>query len=202
MMKKMMMAIAMMVFAMSASAQREPGTLTIQPKVGFNVSILYMDDKNVDNEGRGGNCDGVELEYQIKKWFSLSAGVLYSQDGGKFKLKEQHTTEEAHLDYIHVPVLANFYVWKGLALKIGLQPGFKVREKLYPSVNGIVLPEKYQFGDKADGFDLRLPLGISYDFGGVVLEFRTSSGLVKTFKDKDYTNASATLSIGYKFKLK
>jgi hypothetical protein len=105
-------------------------------------------------------------------------------------------------DYIHVPVLANFYVWKGLALKIGLQPGFKVREKLYPSVNGIVLPEKYQFGDKAEGFDLRLPLGSSYDFGGVVLEFHTSSGLVKTFKDKDYTNASATLSIGYKFKLK
>ena len=202
MMKKMMMAVTMMVFAMSASAQREEGTLTIQPKVGFNVSILYMNDKNVDNEGRSGYCSGVELEYQIKNWFSLSGGVLYSQDGGKFKLKDQHTTEEAHLDYIHVPVLANFYVWKGLALKVGLQPGFKVREKLYPSTSGIVLPEKYQLGDKAEGFDLRMPIGISYDFGGVVLEFRTSSGLVKTFHNRDYVNGSATLSIGYKFALK
>jgi hypothetical protein len=44
----MMMAIAMMVFAISASAQREPGTFTIQPKVGYNFSIISNDDKNVE----------------------------------------------------------------------------------------------------------------------------------------------------------
>ena len=33
------MAIAMMVFAISASAQREPGTFTIQPKVGYKLAL-------------------------------------------------------------------------------------------------------------------------------------------------------------------
>ena len=46
-MKKLMF-IAMMMVAMSASAQREVGTLTLQPKIGISSPIMYMDDKNVD----------------------------------------------------------------------------------------------------------------------------------------------------------
>ena len=199
-MKKMMIAITMMVFAMSASAQREVGSLTIQPKVGWNVAILSMNDKNVDNDGRSGISAGVEAEYQLKKWFSVSAGVLYSQNGGKVKLKDQKVGMEAHLDYIQVPVLANFYVWKGLALKIGLQPGIKVHEKINPT--NVVVPEKYQFGNKAESFDLMMPIGISYDFGGLNVDFRLNGGALKTFSNKDYVNGSATLSIGYKFALK
>ena len=200
-MKKMMMAIAMMVFAISASAQREPGTFTIQPKVGYNFSIIANDDKNVDMKGRSGIAAGVEVEYQLKKWFSLSAGAIYSQDGGKVKLKDQSIEQEGHLDYIHVPVLANFYVWKGLALKVGLQPGFKVHEK-YSCDNIAAIPEKFQLGDKAETFDLRLPIGISYDFGGLNVELRINGGAVKTFSNKDYVNGSLMLSAGYKFALK
>ena len=34
------------------------------------------------------------------------------------------------LDYINVPIMANVYVVKGLAVKLGVQPGFNVSNKL------------------------------------------------------------------------
>lgn len=61
-MKKLMF-IAMMMVAMSASAQREVGTLTLQPKIGISSPIMYMDDKNVDNQSMTGFLGGAELEY-------------------------------------------------------------------------------------------------------------------------------------------
>ena len=73
-----MFLVAMMtIVTMSVSAQREVGSLTLQPKIGINSSILYMDDKNIGYEAFGGFNGGVEMEYQMKKWFSLSAGVQY-----------------------------------------------------------------------------------------------------------------------------
>ena len=199
-MKKLMF-IAMMMVAMSASAQREVGTLTLQPKIGISSPIMYMDDKNVDNQSMTGFVGGAELEYQMKKWFSLSAGVMYSQEGGKNKIKDLNVTEKVNLGYINIPVMANFYVWKGLALKIGLQPGFKVHEKFDVPNNAALSTSKYGFGNKADNFDLKLPIGISYDFGNVVLELRSAPGLTKPLKDKDYINGCAQLTVGYKFKL-
>ncbi len=201
-MKKMVFSIMMMVFAISASAQHEAGKLTIQPKIGVNGSIFYMDDKNVKNENFGGLSAGVELEYQIKKWFSLSAGALYSQEGGKVKVKDINITEKVKADYINIPVLANFYVWKGLALKVGVQPSFKVNDKFEVPNSTVLATSKYSFGDEMKGFDLKMPIGISYDFGGLVLELRSAVGTIKPFKDRDYQNACATFSVGYKFSLK
>ena len=41
-------ATMMMMVAMSVSAQREVGSLTLQPKFGGNISVVCMDDKNLD----------------------------------------------------------------------------------------------------------------------------------------------------------
>ena len=89
------MAIAMMVFAISASAQREPGTFTIQPKVGYNFSIISNDDKNVDMKGRSSyDFGGLNVELRINggavKTFSNKDyvnGSLMLSAGYKFALK-------------------------------------------------------------------------------------------------------------------
>ena len=197
----MILAATMMMVAMSVSAQREVGSLTVQPRVGSNGSIMYMDDKNIENKSFGGFAAGVELEYRMANWFALSAGAMYSQEGGKVKVKDINVTEKANLDYITVPVLANFYVWKGLALKIGVEPAFKIHDKYDIPANNALINSKYAFGE-AKNFDVRVPLGISYDFGGLTLELRTSSGVTKAMKDKDFRNGYAQLGIGYKFALK
>ena len=199
-MKKMILAATMlMTVAMSVSAQREVGSLTIQPKFGGNISVLYMDDKNLDYQNAGGMVAGAELEYRMAKWFALSGGAMYSQEGGKTKVKDLNLVEKANLDYITVPVMANFYVWKGLALKVGIEPAFKVHEK-YDIPAGLSAT-KYMFGD-AKGFDLRTPIGISYDFGGLTLDLRLDAGRTKAMKDRDFMNGSGQLTIGYKFALK
>ncbi|MBP5385947.1 MAG: PorT family protein [Prevotella sp.] len=199
-MKKMIFAAtAMMMVAMSVSAQREVGSLTLQPKFGGNISVVYMDDKNLDYEKAGGMVAGAELEYRVAKWFAVSAGAMYSQEGGKTKIKDLNMVEKVNLDYITAPVMANFYVWKGLALKVGIEPAFKIHDKY--DVPAPIAASKYEFND-IKSFDLRTPIGISYDFGGLTLDLRLNAGRTKIMKDKDFFNGSGQLTIGYKFALK
>jgi hypothetical protein len=194
-MKKLFFAAAiMMASVVSAFAQHEAGDITLQARVG----MIGSDFNNTsDTKARVGLVIGPEMEYFLTNRFSLGAGVLYSQQGA-----EQDKVDVTYeIDYVNVPLTANFYVVKGLALRAGLQPGFKVHEK-YCCDNIAAIPEKFQLGDKAENFDLRLPIGISYDFGGLNVELRINGGAVKTFSNKDYVNGSLMLSAGYKFALK
>ncbi len=201
-MKKMILAAMMMVVAMSVSAQHEVGSITFQPKVGVNGSLMYMNNDDIDLEGVGGFIAGAEFEYRMTKWLAVSAGAMYSQQGGKVKHKEFNVEQTARIDFVTVPIMANFYVWKGLALKIGVEPAFKVRDDLkMPENNMAFMASKYSFGE-VNRFDLRVPLGVSYDFGKFSLEFSTNGGLTKAMKNKDYYNAYASFRLGYKFSLK
>ena len=78
-MKKMMMIAAMMVATLSANAQFEPGTFSLQPKAGLTVSEITGD----DTRAKAGFTAGVEAQYQMKSWFGLAAGVQYAQQGSK-----------------------------------------------------------------------------------------------------------------------
>jgi hypothetical protein len=200
-MKKMIIAATMMMtVAMSVSAQREVGSLTIQPKVGMQASGIGSNDKNLEIQKFGGATVGAELEYRMAKWFSLSAGAMYSREGGKTKVKDINVSQKVNLDYISAPVMANFYVWKGLALKAGIEPAFKVHEKYDLPTSTVINPE-YRF-EEAKNFNLRMPVGISYDFNGLTLDMRIAPSITKTMKHNDLHNAYAQLTVGYKFTLK
>ena len=41
------------------------------------------------------------------------------------------------MDYVNVPILANFHVAQGLAVKVGIQPGFLINDKVEVSANGV-----------------------------------------------------------------
>ena len=77
---------------------------------------------------RIGLAAGVEAEYQATDIFSISAGVIYSMQGNKYE--EKGITSTQKLDYINIPILANVYVVKGLAVKLGIQPAFNVSDKV------------------------------------------------------------------------
>ena len=80
-MKKMMMIAAMMVATVAAKAQFEPGTFTLQPKVGFVLSEI----SDKEAKFKPGMVAGIEGQYQINNWFGLSAAALYTQEGSKIK---------------------------------------------------------------------------------------------------------------------
>ena len=86
-MKKLMIIAAMMVATVSASAQFEPGTFSLQPKVGMtlakvsNMPAIGEGNYKIDRTLLGGATVGVEAEYQIAKPFSVAAGLQFSMQG-------------------------------------------------------------------------------------------------------------------------
>ena len=185
-MKKILMIAVMMAATLTASAQMEPGTFSMMPKVGFNASDITGGKNVLDN--RNGIVAGFDFEYKTSDWFGISFGANYSQQGWKYK----QGGEKQENDYINVPVMAKFYVWKGLSVNTGIQAGFLTKTK------GAFEKEDLR------KFDLSIPFGISYEFSDFVIDARYNLGLTK-INDSDYAskayNSVIMLTLGYKIPL-
>lgn len=191
-MKKLILMAVMALATVSSFAQQAVGTFTIQPKIGLNLANLTDGDADL----RAGVATGVEFEYQVSDIFSLSAGALYSMQGCKNTIQDVDVTTK--LDYINVPILANVYVVKGLAVKLGLQPGFNVSHKL--SVDkGSTSGSTDIPGVKS--VDLSIPVGLSYEYSNFVFDARYNFGVTKVADDADSKNSVFQFTLGYKFAL-
>ena len=192
----------MAVVCLTANAQNSRhsgGSFTIQPMIGIAAGTLsgtYSDFEISSKDPRAGLTIGAEAEYYTKTpWLSVSAALMYTQQGWEQKNLGKTVTQK--LDYINIPVLVNFYVAKGFALKIGLQPGFLVNAQFDGNDNKSL----------CESFNLSLPIGLSYEFkNGITLDLRGTPGLTAVNKNSssDYKIRSdcSTLTIGYKFSLK
>ena len=193
-MKKILMIAVMAVCCLTANAQKMrhgAGQITIQPMIGFSVGTFrgeYTSATITGNEARVGLAIGAEAEYYTTTdWLSLSAALKYEQLGWEWK-----NASTVKLDYIDIPLMANFYVAKGFALKIGLQPGFLVND----NANG-----------ECKSFNFSIPVGLSYEFkNGITLDLRGGYSLTRVDKfdndDFKYYTDGGSLTIGYKFELK
>ena len=191
-MKKIMMIAAMMVAAISANAQNEVGQITLQPKAGINISTVTGDG---DQKAKVGLVAGVEAEYGISENFGIDFGVLYSMEGCKFDVEGSSKSLKYNLDYINIPILAQYYPIKGLAIKAGIQPAFNVRHKA--SFDG----ESANI-DGIKSFNFSIPVGLSYEYQNFVLDARYNIGITKLVKDADQgRNSTFSITIGYKFAL-
>lgn len=192
------MMLFMATVALTASAQntlRDNGTFTLQPKVGIGLGRLsgeWTTLSGIDDKLRIGFVVGVEGEYYANTWLGIAAGVNYAQQGWKFKgLGVDETTK---LDYLNIPVTADFYVAKGLALKTGVQFGFLMNAKI----------DDADIKDACEKFNLSIPIGVSYEISNFVLDLRYNLGLMKTNKPDNGSKARTDLiqfTVGYKFAL-
>ena len=197
-MKKILFMAAMLLSATSIFAQHETGSFNIQPKVGMNIASV------TETENSNPRIDlvvGAELEYQVTDLFSLSGGVLYSMQGVKTK-DDDYNKGTIKMDYINIPILANFYVAKNFAIKFGVQPAFNVNAK------GIGLDEGEPIKTDIEGaksFDFSIPVGVSYEFKNFQLDARYNWGLTKIVpNDGDYykrKNSVFQITLGYKINL-
>lgn len=194
-MKKFLASALMFLAASTATfAQHEVGSVTLQPKVGVNIASLT---KNDGGDPRWGFVGGLELEYQATDIFSLTGGVLYSQEGAKNDLQGGKVTTK--LDYINIPILANVYVAKGLAVKLGVQPAFNVNSEVKLASGN----SSTSHNTDAKTFDFSIPVGLSYEFSGVpvVIDARYNWGLTKVADNFDSKNSVFQITLGYKFDL-
>lgn len=197
-MKKFLMMLVMATVAMTASAQntlRDKGSFTLQPKAGVGIGTISGSWTTIGGEkdkARIGFVAGLEGEYYAADWFGLAVGLNYAQQGFKFEAEDYKETTK--LDYLNVPIVGNFYVAKGLALKTGFQFGFLMNAKL----------DSQDIKDLCNKVNFAIPIGVSYEIENVVLDLRYNLGLNKTNKADNGNKARTDLiqiTLGYKFNL-
>ena len=191
-MKKILVVAALMLSSVSTFAQHAVGSFNLQPKVGVSIANLT---EVKGSDPRVGVVAGVEGEYQASDIFSVSAGVLYSMQGAKANFANLVDATN-RLDYINVPIMANVYVVKGLAVKLGVQPGFNVSNKIKKNNLNAV-----DNSIKAQSVDVSIPVGLSYEYSNFQLDARYNWGVSKALKWSDAKNSVFQITLGYKFDL-
>ena len=168
---------------------------------------------------------GVEAQYQFSNVFGLSLGIDYAEQGCKYnvgsidvtylndKYKEYGHVEMSELktsyNTINVPIMANFYVWKGLAVKVGLEPQFTVKREAVSDIktSGYDKEAGRYLGAEGETIGLKnlslaAPVGLSYEHSHIVADLRYHIGLTNIAKPEEYRPAKVgmlSLTVGYKF---
>jgi hypothetical protein len=181
-MKKLMMIAALMLMSIGAFAQE----MFIKPMVGGTLSTLTGDGSE-DVKMKVGLVAGAEFGYLFNEKMGVTAGLLYTMQGCKSKVYD----ENLNMDYLNVPVLFNYYIIPGLAVKAGVQPGFLTRAKI----------KDLDVKDSYKKIDLAIPLGASYEVSDFVIDARYNLGALFNIADHDGVkahNSVIMLTVGYK----
>ena len=157
-------------------------------KAGVNISNQTLDDAA---KYKAGFTGGIFADYRTCNWFAVSVDVLYSRQGSKI----ENSDIKLRTDYLNIPVLANFYLTRGMALKTGVQPGFLLAAKAKEGDVKVDAKNIYKT------FDLSIPVGLSYDFKfGLILDARYNIGVTNLAKDAGCTrNSVFAVTAGWRF---
>lgn len=199
-MKKVLMT---MVVALMTTVCANAQQMFVKPMVGGTLSTVTKEDQAKMKLGFVG---GAEFGYQLSDPFAVTAGVLVSMQGAAMKNSEGIKDVKTTLTYLNIPILANYYIIPGLAIKAGIQPGFLLSAKhkgsFYDGAKWYDMDESGTDGMKK--LDLSIPMGLSYEFSDFVIDARYNLGLTKIIKDDDGVigtdgkNSVIMLTVGYK----
>ena len=200
-MKKLMMIAAMMLMSVGAFAQ-EAGEMYIKPMVGGTMATVTNSDHTKFKLGFVG---GAEFGYNIADAFAVTAGALFTMQGTNMDDDEYIKDHSTTTTYINVPILANYYIAPGLAIKAGVQPGFLIsaKEKGSENLNGTGTWNDFEETgtDGLNKVDFSIPVGLSYEFSDFVIDARYNIGLTKISENAKPKNSVIMLTIGYKIPL-
>lgn len=198
-MRKLFALLLLWLPVLQLSAWKEPGTTTIYPRVGFNLSKfsgdkIYTGINTFDGVAgtiparfKVGFTVGAEAQHQFSNALAGSIGLLYSQQGTAFK-----KTSDIEFDFkmkennLIVPVMLVATTKYNIDLKLGLQPEFRVSKAFDKVLNKV---------------SLSIPVGISYEYRNVVLDLRYNIGVSHVYKEQSSYDASrgqtVMLTLGY-----
>lgn len=198
-MRKLFALLLLWLPVLQLSAWKEPGTTTIYPRVGFNLSKfsgdkIYTGINTLDGVAgtiparfKVGFTVGAEVQHQFSNALAGSIGLLYSQQGTAFK-----KTSDIEFDFkmkennLIVPVMLVATTKYNIDFKLGLQPEFRVSKAFDKVLNKV---------------SLSIPVGISYEYRNVVLDLRYNIGVSHVYKEQSSYDASrgqtVMLTLGY-----
>ena len=242
-MKKSFFALLLFgVLPLAVSAQNPKGRFSVTPMAGINVTGFSGGTVDMYNY-KVRMTAGAEAEYAVNDWLGLSLGAFYSQQGANIDWASAGTIIDAegveyyagtemdgklHCDYLNFPLLANIYIpqVKGLAVKIGLQMGVLVNDKINLETHTVAIPidwgtpeywrlmenshwpkeafSKAEMTDVCKSIDFGIPVGLSYEYKNITLNARYYFGLRKVDSTEDpdkARNRYLAVTLGYRFHL-
>lgn len=176
-------------------------------KGGVNFATLNGDIESPDS--RTSFHVGLLAEFPIASIFSLQAEVLYSGQGAEYSvpyatgniLNPIGTRDvELQLDYINVPVLAKFYVIKGLSLEAGPQFSFLVNDEWDTDPEGNNGDSPSPIRQTAKTFEFGVVGGLTFQTDmGLFATARYNQGISDIADDLNVQNSVFQIGVGYKF---
>jgi Outer membrane protein beta-barrel domain len=198
-MKNVILIAVLTVFAMSYSFAQDDqeGSSSSQSvsfgvKAGANFASLTGDDTD-DLDGRTSFHAGGVVNISISELFAVQPEVVYSAQG--FTLSEDGMDITGKLDYINVPILADFTLAEGFSIQGGPQVGFNITKEFEADGVSVEIEnvESVIF-DAAVGAQYRLPIGLFFQARYV---FGISNATSEA--DTDIKNSVASVSAGWFF---
>ncbi|WP_298512799.1 porin family protein [uncultured Kordia sp.] len=197
-MKKVTILFLLLCVGITANAQN----FSFGFKGGYNLAGIQGDNSN-GFKMRHGIHLGAVAEFELASNFSIQPELMYSQQGAnnnaififsEFPLLEGEL--EARYNFINLPIMAKYYIVKGLSIELGPQIGFLLSAE--QREEGQIIDVK----DRIKSIDFGVNFGIAYKFSnGLNFGVRYNAGLsnindVSGFTDKNRYGV-AQLSIGY-----
>jgi hypothetical protein len=232
-MKRIIFSMIFIATVTTAFAQGEEGTFSIIPRIGVSIANISGDKIAYNFNGdthksrnKVGFMGGADFEYMATEDMSISIGGYYSIQGDRFPDMQITDADgkitgraryRTNLDYLNFPVMFNYYVATGVALKAGCQVCYLIKANSKYEDTPISVNEKGQktYGEttKYDSkvtssyrrFDISIPIGASYEYMNVILDARYNIGLYNinsgSLNILKNHNRFFTVSIGYRFQM-
>jgi len=192
-------------------------------KAGFNLTNISQkfDGEKPDSEDRGKFKPGFQVgligEYSISDVFAIQPGIVFATQGTKFKDDEEDYKATMNLNYIQIPINAQYKMDLGVAkllLQAGPYLGYGIggKNKAKGTIEGlsVSIENKIKFGkgDEDDlttyipnAFDFGLGLGAGLQFGNIQAVLGYNIGLANMTDEDDYSmkNNGLAFTIAYLF---
>ncbi|WP_100615889.1 porin family protein [Confluentibacter citreus] len=185
-MKKLLLSAVIAVLAMNNVNAQE---VKFGAKAGVNFASLSGDDVE-DLDGRTSFHIGGVANIAISEKFAIQPELVYSSQG--FTVSESGVDVTGKLDYINLPILADFSVAEGFSIQAGPQIGFNITDKVEAEGESESLD--------AESIDLGAAFGVQYKMEtGLFFQARYVLGFSEIIEDVDAKNNVLSLSVGYFF---
>lgn len=144
---------------------------------------------------------GVFTEFPIAEIFSLQVETLYSGQGAQLEFEGTDGDKaELQLDYINVPVLAKFYLFKGFSLEAGPQFSFLLNDEIDTNPNSNDSDAPTALRDNLKTFEFGMAGGVTFQTDlGLFATARYIQGVTDIAEDLNVQNAVFQIGLGYKF---
>lgn len=228
---------------MAQETENLVGKFSLIPHVGVGISNWSNNELSIQagemlkSKYQAGFNGGIDVEYRATKEVAVSLGVNYARLGFKFPkyqtenkgndatILDGYENIHANMDYIQVPLKVRAYITRNLSLTLGVRAGFLCGDgKLKMDYTQATINKNDEVTTKetetltytwpTKKFDVSIPIGVSYEYMGVILSAQYNLGLtnvsdISKIKDKDgeayinenSKNRSFAVTVGYRFTL-